>query len=562
MSQEIGNGWAENIHPEDRQRCLDAYTKSFEQRGKYQSEYRLRRHDGEYRWILDTGVPRFNQDGSFAGYIGICVDVTDRKSAEQERDLMHERLRLAMKSGKAVGWDLDVATGRDLWFGDLQTQFGISSDTFSGRVEEFYRRLHPEDRARVAKAVQDAKRSHKPYAAEFRILWPDGTVRWIAADGKFEYAPDGEARRMSGISIDITDRKRTEDALRESEERLRLAAQIGKMYAAEWDVATDMVVQSPDFVKVLGEVGPERLTRPQLLETIHPEDREKFSAALANLTPDNPTGQVIYRLAPSERAVTWLEKSARAFFDEQGKMQRVISMVADVTDHKLAEEALSGLSRRLIEAQERERTRIARELHDDIAQRLAMLTIELQRLQHDLPDSANEVSSRLGEIRSQTLEISTDVQTLSHELHSSKLEYLGLVPAIRGFCKEFAEQNGLEIDFGSHDLPADLSADVSLGLFRVVQEALHNAAKHSMVRRAVVRLWGEPSGIHLTVSDLGEGFNVEVAMSGPGLGLTSMAERLHLLNGEILIESAPKQGTIIHAHVPLDQEDNSARQAS
>ena len=219
------------------------------------------------------------------------------------------------------------------------------------------------------------------------------------------------------------------------------------------------------------------------------------------------------------------------------------------------------MSRRLIEAQEQERTRIARELHDDIGQRLALLAIELRTTSRRLSRFACEVRSRIGELPKQTSEIATDIQTLSHELHSSKLEYLGLAAAMRGFCKEFGEQQKVEIDFKTHDLPSPLSPDISLCLFRVLQEALHNSVKHSGVRHFEVRLWGTSDEIHLAVSDSGSGFDSEAAKESRGLGLISMEERLKMVKGTLSIESQPKRGTTIHARVPLSSGSDSMRAA-
>jgi signal transduction histidine kinase len=219
------------------------------------------------------------------------------------------------------------------------------------------------------------------------------------------------------------------------------------------------------------------------------------------------------------------------------------------------------VSRRLIEAQEQERTRIARELHDDIGQRLALLTIELEQLQQNSPDLPAEVRSRMGELRKQSSEIATDIQSLSHELHSSRLEYVGIAAAMRGFCQDFRKQQKVEIDFKVHDLPSPLSPDIALCRFRVLQEALHNSAKHSGVRRFEVQLWGMSGEIHLTVSDSGSGFNREAAKVSRGLGLISMEERLKLLDGTFSIESQPKRGTRIHAYVPLRSESDSMRAA-
>jgi signal transduction histidine kinase len=204
----------------------------------------------------------------------------------------------------------------------------------------------------------------------------------------------------------------------------------------------------------------------------------------------------------------------------------------------------------LIEAQERERIRISRELHDDIGQRLAMSAIELQQLQEN-PFEARE---RIAELQKQTAEIAADIQSLSHELHSSKLQYLGLAAATKGFCQEFATQQKVEIDFRTDDLPTAFPPDLSLCFFRVLQEALRNAAKHSGVRHFEVRLWGASSEIHLTVNDSGVGFDTETAKASRGLGLISMEERLKMLNGTFSIESRPEHGTTIHACVPFSSD--------
>ncbi len=146
----------------------------------------------------------------------MVANITDRKLAENELALANDRLRLALESGKSVGWDRDVKSGRDILFGDLQGIFGIPSETIIGRVEDFHRYLHPDDREWVVGAIDDAMQARKPYEAEFRILWPDGTVRWLTAKGKFYYSPNGAPERMLGMAADITERKLMEVALRES----------------------------------------------------------------------------------------------------------------------------------------------------------------------------------------------------------------------------------------------------------------------------------------------------------------------------------------------------------
>jgi PAS domain S-box-containing protein len=222
--------------------------------------------------------------------------------------------------------------------------------------------------------------------------------------------------------------------------------------------------------------------------------------------------------------------------DADGTVFGMAAIVRDITANKRAEEALSQLSRRLLEAQEQERHRIARELHDDIGQRLAALAFNL---------------AGSTELQQQVMELASDVQALSHELHSSRIELLGVGAAMRHFCSDFGAQQNCAVDFASQDLPNELPPEISLCLFRILQEGVHNATKHSGVRQVEVRLHGSKGHIHLMVRDHGKGFDVAAARGGRGIGLISMEERLKLVGGDLTISSQPNGGATIHARVPF-----------
>jgi signal transduction histidine kinase len=226
----------------------------------------------------------------------------------------------------------------------------------------------------------------------------------------------------------------------------------------------------------------------------------------------------------------------------------VLAVMAEERERHRA--GLANVSRRLIQAHEEERMRIARELHDDFNQRVAMLYIDLESLEQSLCGS-DVHARRAGGIKIQMRELGQELHALSHRLHSSKLQYLGLVAACEGFCRELAERHAVEIDLHTANIPANLRDDLSLCLFRVLQEALQNGIKHSGVRRFVVSLVWSDGEIELNVRDSGAGFDPELAISGHGLGLTSMKERLKLVDGRLAIDSRVGHGTTLRAWIPV-----------
>ena len=351
----------------------------------------------------------------------------------------------------------------------------------------------------------------------------------------------------------------SEKTVRESEERFRLVADTAP--ALIWMSGTDKLCTyfNKPWLDFTGRPIDSELGNGWA-EGVHPEDLQRYLGTYTQSIDRREKFRMEYRLRRHDGEYRWILDIGVPRFDQNRSFVGYIGIGVDITERKLAEAALANVSRKLIEAQEQERNRIGRELHDDISQRLAMLAIDLEQLQETLPN-LSEVHSRMGKLRKQTSEIAADIQSLSHELHSAKLKYWGIAAAMRGFCQEFGEQQKVEIDFQTHDLPSPLAPDISLCFFRVLQEALHNSAKHSGVRHVEVRLWGTSDEIHLSVKDSGTGFDRESAKKSRGIGLVSMEERLKLVKGTLAIETQPKRGTVIHARVPLGSKSDSVRAA-
>jgi PAS domain S-box-containing protein len=288
---------------------------------------------------------------------------------------------------------------------------------------------------------------------------------------------------------------------------------------------------------------------------IHPDDRKNVLDALSRSLNDRKPFSREYRLRRNDGVYRWMFDVASPRVNGDGSFAGFIGSAIDVTDQKLAQQALEKVSGQLIGAQEKERSRIARELHDDIGQRLALLAMELDRANSSANGSPTITKRHLAEIREHCSGIAHDVQSLSHQLHSSRLDLMGVVAAIKGLCKDFAKQHEVEIEFIDENVPNRLSTDISLCLFRVAQEALHNAVKYSGVGHFSVEVSGTGGEIRLVVRDGGAGFDAQEVNKSRGLGLLSMRERVHLVHGAFSVESNPGKGTRIVAAVPLVTEN-------
>jgi PAS domain S-box-containing protein len=286
------------------------------------------------------------------------------------------------------------------------------------------------------------------------------------------------------------------------------------------------------------------------LETVtHPDDFERCRAIYVAAFDARQPFTKECRLRRWDGQYRWLFDTGVPRFLANGVFAGYVGSCVDITDHKLAQEALSTVHRRLIQAQEEERARIARELHDDISQRLVMLGVQLDGAKESL-DSAAELATNLDAARGQVADLGRDIQALAYRLHSAKLEHLGLAPAASSFCREFADREQADVVFRSENVPADLPSEHALCLYRIMQEALQNAIRHSGSRSFHVSLRRGAHAIDLAVHDAGIGFDAERAW-GRGLGLTSMKERLAAVGGEFIIESTPGRGTTIRARVPV-----------
>ena len=340
------------------------------------------------------------------------------------------------------------------------------------------------------------------------------------------------------------------ETVQESEQRFRLVANTAPVMI--WMSGTDKLCTyfNQPWVDFTGRSLEAELGNGWATG-VHPDDLTACLDTYTKAMDRREPFKMQCRLRRSDGEFRWILYIGVPRFNSDRSFAGYIGSAIDVTEQREAAEAIAGVSRRLVEAQEAERTRIARELHDDINQRLALIVVNLKSVQLSFQSSDPGTRRTMDQTSEEISALGNDIQALSRSLHSSSLEYLGLETASAGLCKEFAERHSLKIDFRSEGVPGGLLHEISLCLFRVLQEGLQNSQKHSGSLRIEVALLGELDSVRLIVRDFGKGFDTTNGGRGRGLGITSMTERLRLVGGLLSLDSEPHRGTTILACVPI-----------
>jgi PAS domain S-box-containing protein len=463
------------------------------------------------------------------------AEIAERRRAEEA---LRERASLLDLTHDSV-FVRDHDNVITLWNRGAEEQYGWTLEEALGRKS--HELLRTVFTAPVDEITGELTRTGR-WEGELLHTRRDGTQIVVASRWALQSDAQGHPLAVLETNNDITAGKQAEQALRQQANLLEQAHDA----IFVWEFPRTIVYWNRGAEQLYGFSRTEAIGRlgHELLHTEHPMPAPDFEATLER--DGEWTGELTHTTRDGRKIIV---ESRHVLMPGADGRRLVLETNRDVTERKRAEHALEELAGRLIHAQEEERRRIGRELHDHISQTLGVLTIKIDQLRAngEIPPGLEEA---LAELRRDTSEITDDVHRLSHRLHSSTLDYLGLVPALQKLVSEFSERHGISITFAHASLPQSLPSDDALCLFRVAEESLTNIVKHSQSRSASIHVAGAPDGIHLTVQDAGEGFDVTGAASKAGLGFVSMQERLRALRGTIHVDSAPSRGTRIDAWVP------------
>lgn len=500
-------------------------------------------------------------------------------SKHQETEALRaseERLRLALSGGRVDIWEWDMVTQRVNWRGPLKSVFGWPNEVEDFPLDLLLQAVVTDDRASVEAALQGSLAGGGGHEVEFRVTHPGGELHWIASKGCPELDSSGKAVRMRGVALEITERKHAEEEIKRREAQLVEAQRIARLGSYEWDLRTNEVHRSEELCRIFGVLpGEFEPTYEGYLARVHPDDRKTTRHLIDSAFRERRPFDFEERIVHPDGTIRTLHSQGHWSLDEEQRPIKLVGICQDITDRKQAEEELraanialaeelkertraeqeiQALTARLMGAQEEERTRISRELHDDVGQQLATLSIAASNLKKDIRPEDSDARAQSGRIQQKLIHLAETIRQLSHNLHPAVLEYSGLAAALQSYCSEFAALTGITISFKALGFFERVPAPVALCLYRIAQEALQNVLKHAQVDRAELAISGSAESVSLTVSDLGAGINPDRRSIPQGLGLVNIKERARLVNGALSILSKPNQGTTLIVTVPFPEQ--------
>lgn len=480
-----------------------------------------------------------------------------KRRVEESLRISDSRLQEAQGIAHCGSWEWNVVTDELHWSDETYRILGLAPQS----VAPDRRLMQAKDTVACAVELQKTLQTGQLYRLEHTVVRPDGEARTVVELGQPKYNSRGKPVSVIGTLLDVTERRQAEQRLRESEQRFRTMADGAPVMMWISGVDKRIIDVNRGWLEFTGRPIEQQIGS-DWREGVHPDDLDRCLAKYSEAFEARLPFTTEYRRKRNDGDYRWITDTGTPRFLHDGIFAGHIGCCVDVNDQKTAELARREVAARLMYAQEAERARIARELHDSIGQSIALLTMQVR-------GSADASGGHLGtkhislqELKDRLQALGVQVSHLSHQIHSSALEYLGLQEAIEGLCAEFSDQYAVKVDFVCADIPRKLDEALALGFFRVTQEALHNIIKHSHAKTVQVNLTSDDTRLVLEILDDGVGFNADHGRDQPGLGLVSMRERIYLLGGDFAVISSPGAGTAIHAKAPLRASGNELTQES
>jgi PAS domain S-box-containing protein len=560
----LGKSPFDIVHPDHHSLVHACGQPSSAERAAQSADAKIVRLDGA---VIDVELTCARLDDPAGRAIAVIArDITERKRTEAALRESEERLRLAFAGAQEGVWDWNLETGAVVYSPRWKQMLGYADNEIESHVDEWKRLLHPEDKPRAEQLNESVLRGGETYEGEFRLRHKDGHFIHVLSRGyPVRRDPNGPVVRIVGIHLDITERKRTEAALRESEERLRLAFVGAQEGVWDWNLETGDVVYSPRWKQMLGysdeEIEPHVDAWKRLL---HPDDKPRADQLNQSVLGGSDTYEGEFRLRHKDgHFIHVLSRGFPVRRESGGPVVRIVGTHFDLTERKRAEaeRTRTEFLTRLVFAQEDERRRIAREMHDQFGEHLTALGHGIGMLRDACGDRP-ELRPKVDALNAVAQRLDRDVDHLVWEIRPTALDDLGLHAALANYVQTWSARVGISAELHAPGRLDDrLASETETTLYRIAQEALTNIAKHSRARNVDVILERRPDSVLLIIEDDGVGFDPGDAGTDGGFGLLGMQERAALVGATLEIESTPGKGTTIFVRLPAPAAGSSTEHA-
>ncbi len=512
------------------------------------------------------------EDGLIHGLTIMTTDITEQVKGIVELEFAKERLEEAQQVAKIGSWQWDIADGTIWWSDELYKLYGLKREDVNPTYKKFMSKVHPDDRCKVLKSIEQAVRYDKPFTVEFRLLFTHSSMMHLHALAQVLNDSDGNPIFLRGIIQDITDRKLVDIELEKSSAGLAEAQRIAHIGNWDWDVETDQTYWSDEIYRIFGhEPQSYPPSSKAYLDPVHPGDLEEVMMAANRVVKNKEPYDLVHRIVLPNGQVRYVSNVTEVFVDKNDNLVRIVGTVQDITERKKAQVELSIAnklllsqskrehrlkSRALIIGMEKERARVSRELHDGIGQMLSAIKFSVGYL-HKTEGLNEHHAEAIGEIKDLIDMSIAETIEMSNNLMPNDLRDFGLKPAMQNTINDHSKEIQTKITFKCAEIEHRLPSEIETGLYRITQESVNNAVKYAKAKEILIQVDKTEKSLKLQITDDGCGFDLKPKTkrkADPRNGLINMKERVVMMGGRFKIISKVGTGTKVMVEIPLEED--------